>query len=196
MRVWVLGVSVMAVACLDPYEAARERKFGQLSGCSGPLGTADSVEVPTSPLVSPLVVCPSVDGGVPYPAGYVLIKGLGRESVYGDWHDAWVPNVVPEPGDCPGWSGDYGASRAFWNEVHVSMREQLLVTNGRGGGDRCEGEPSSPDLMGLSLIDWADLAPTVAIVQRAMLKHDVCSPIIVEVKGLSCGVFGLGPNPP
>lgn len=179
MRLVAVGLGVLLSAC-DPYEAAKQEKLAHLPGCNVPFGTPDQAHV------AGLALCGAHQSA---PAGFVIVTGQGTRSAYGDLNDPFMPNALSEPGSCAGAGGDFTASRAFWAQVGRGLREKLIIQNGQGVSEVCDGERRQPDLLGFRIIDWADLDKTVEFVKGAMSAHDICSPVVVEVGGVTCGQF-------
>ena len=176
----VVVIVLILSGCADP----REEKLLHNPGCNVPFGTAASARVPVTDSVSELVVCASDPWG---PAGFVTVKGPGRRSAYGDTHDPFAPNSLPDPAGCAGEVGVPSASRAFWAEVSAELRDRSIVVIGTGVHQACGGDSVAPELLALRLVDWADLDAAVALVQAAMRAHDICSPIALEIGGVRCG---------
>lgn len=163
-------VPSLIMAC-DPYELASSDKFSKLTTCELPLGTPEAAHITPGEKTSAL----SLKDG----AGVVVLQGSGTHSVYGDPRGPWMRNVLPDPDGCGEGVSDVHASRAFWGEVQAELRARVVVMNGEGAVD---------GLLTIKLIDWADLDGTIELVNRAMTKHQVCSRVALEVRGLTCAL--------
>jgi hypothetical protein len=174
MRLASVGLLIFLTSCADPYDLAVREKLTHANGCNVPFNSPAATHVPD------LTLCEWTPLG---PAGFVVVRGTGAHSAYGDVNDAFAPNALTEPNsDCP--SSHFTDSRAFWAEVHAQLRTRNIVTNGSGTNRGCA--ETSPALLSIRLVDWADVDATRALVETAMRTHDICSTVAIEVVGVAC----------
>jgi len=177
MRRALLIVSLLTTACTDPYLIATHEKLTHTPGCGLPFGAPSDAHPSTA-----LTLCPANAL-----SGFVIVKGTGRHTAYGDPRDPFMPNALPDPAGCAGSARDaFSPARAFWDGVEVGLRKNLTAVISTGSHQDCTDVTPTPELLAIRLVDWADLDRTVAVVEASMRANDICSPIAIEVGGLRC----------
>jgi hypothetical protein len=183
MRTLAAAMVVLVSGCGQVYDAVKQDKLQRNPGCNVPFADSMSAHINASDSISELTVCPAGPRG---PAGFVIVKGAGKRSAYGDVGDQFFPNAFVETtAGCPGAEGDFTAARGFWAQVHNRLRERLIVQNGTGSHEDCGGA-SSVQISALKIVDWNDLDTTVSIVDLAMRDHKICSQVAIDVVGVEC----------